>query len=566
MLSILIYWCFLFLITSAFGIVVCKIFNFSDTPNPTIILLFGGFGITVIASIVAIFGNLGVYFEVALIILSIFIILIYRRLLNNIFLSLKAKIATLAISLKIIFIAILILALAQSATAPYMIDNETYYIQTVKWLDNFGFVPGLANLHFFLSQMSGFHILQAATNLDGVFHYFNDLSGFYLVVGNLYALFHIQRYFESKELPNLIIGLFPIFNVFLFQFIGAPSPDILIYVLSLVIFGEYLKNYNEADYKTIVLLFILTVFATYTKLTAILLVVLPLQLALKKQSLKKLFIPLSLTGVLMLLLFLIKNSIITGHPFYPLVLESTTIARWALPENLQQFFSEQTKLHGYFLQATEYNQASTRELFTRWLFLPKLHGLFNFGMIILLTIMPFLIRKNPIRNSLFFIYGLAVLQMVLLWVSSPQYRYFFMFFMILLCICIASLKLKKNILIIGLGSATILIAIPLFVPFNLNSLTTNEFHMSLSTFSSDYSFLPHSKTKYTDAKYEPFTIGKDTLYTPTNIEFFWATGDGPLPCVQRDQVLYFAQEYKIIPQRRGSSLKDGFFSKEITNE
>lgn len=566
MVFILIYWCYLLFLTSTLGIVICKILKLKTYQDALLTPLLGGFGITVIASVVAIFGNLGIYFEVALAILSLIGFFLNVSATRNYFLSLKAKIASLPTSLKIISSIIFLLALAQSSTAPYMIDNETYYIQTIKWLDNYGFVHGLANLHFFLSQMSGFHILQAATNLDGIYPHFNDLSGFYLMLGNLYALSHLHHYFERKELPNLIIGLFPIFNIFLFQFIGAPSPDMLVYVLALVIFGEYLKGYNTVTRDLIIVLFLLAVFTIYVKLTAILLVLLPLHLVLKTKSVRKVWLPIFIIGGSMISLFLLKNTIITGHPLYPIVSESMSISAWALPESLQQFFSEQTKLHGYFMQPDEYDEASIKHLILRWLTLPKLHGLFNIGMVVLLVVSPFFIRKSVLRKPLFLIYGLATIQMILLWASSPQYRYFFMFFMVLLCVCIASLKLKKVLIKTGLISATALIAIPLFIPFNLNNLTTNEFHLSLSTFSPDYSFEPHGTSKYTEAQFETFIIGKDTLHTPTNIQFFWATGNGHLPCVQENQVLYFAQEYKIIPQRRGNSLKDGFYSKKIPNE
>lgn len=64
-----------------------------------------------------------------------------------------------------------------------MIDNESYYIQTIKWLDKYGLVKGLANLHVYLAQQSGFHILEAALNFDSVYDRFNDLSAFYLLIG-----------------------------------------------------------------------------------------------------------------------------------------------------------------------------------------------------------------------------------------------------------------------------------------------------------------------------------------------------------------------------------------------
>ena len=68
----------------------------------------------------------------------------------------------LILPLQLIMSVITVLIIAQCSTAPFVIDNETYYIQTIKWLNEYGFVRGLANLHISLGQCSGWHILQSA--------------------------------------------------------------------------------------------------------------------------------------------------------------------------------------------------------------------------------------------------------------------------------------------------------------------------------------------------------------------------------------------------------------------
>jgi hypothetical protein len=75
-----------------------------------------------------------------------------------------------------------------------LIDNETYYIQTIKWLNEFGFVKGLANLHPFFAQTSGWHILQSAFSFSYLPFSNNDLNGFCLLLGNLFAAFRLQDY------------------------------------------------------------------------------------------------------------------------------------------------------------------------------------------------------------------------------------------------------------------------------------------------------------------------------------------------------------------------------------
>jgi hypothetical protein len=77
---------------------------------------------------------------------------------------------------------------------------------------------------------------------------------------------------------------------------------------------------------------------------------------------------------------------------------------------------------------------------------------------------------------------------------------------------------------------------------------------------------PHPKTKYKEAVYETFQSENTILNTPINIDFFWATGDSPLPGLQKQQYDYFKYYFHVIPVMRTGNLKDGFYSKKIAND
>ena len=76
----------------------------------------------------------------------------------------------------------------------------------------------------------------------------------------------------------------------------------------------------------------------------------------------------------------------------------------------------------------------------------------------------------------------------------------------------------------------------------------------------DYVLVPHPSTKYTQATYKKNTLGNLTYYTPTNIDFFWATGDGELPSIQQQQLEDFKDYFEQAPQLRTDKLEDGFKS------
>lgn len=561
MVIVLIYWIYLFISTITLGIAFTRLLKIKKI-NPILLPLYGGFAIAIIAGLWAIFNGLGQTFELTLGILTVLLLLAQRNALGKYLFLLKAKVFALPLFSKIILGTVFIFALAQCASAPYVIDNESYYIQTIKWLDTYGFVPGLANFHYFLGQQSGWHILTSALNLNSLSGVLNDINGFYLLLGNLYALDALNRYRSSGRSMLLAMGLFPIFNVFFFQFISSPSPDLPIYIITYILFSEFTSYYTkqEPEQTPLVLLFVLVVFAVYIKVIAIFLLPFPILLYIKNKSLfKKELKALAILSFLALFVFVVKNSIISGHPLYPLAFFKQDFD-WTVPTALQQYLVEATKSYAFFITPEQYEQMSLVQRLVYWVSLPKLHGLFNKGMLLILVIFPIVSRKKLRTAPFITLYTVSLCLLIFLWLSSPQYRFFFGYFMLLLFVTIAPF-LKRDILIkIALGASTVAIAIPLFVPLRITQLTNNEFKQELSTFSINYALMPHPITKYVDATYKTITVGNLKYNTPTNIDFFWATGDCALPCIQDEQLQGFKNYFEQAPQLRTQELKDGFKS------
>ena len=49
-------------------------------------------------------------------------------------------------------------------------------------------------------------------------------------------------------------------------------------------------------------------------------------------------------------------------------------------------------------------------------------------------------------------------------------------------------------------------------------------------------------------------------YSPIGDTFFWSTGDGPLPTVNKDQIEFFRNKFGYLPTQRTDKLRDGFKS------
>ena len=239
---------------------------------------------------------------------------------------------------------------------------------------------------------------------------------------------------------------------------------------------------------------------------------------------------------------------------------------WKMDQEIQNYIVASTKHYAFFLTESQYQAMSGMDVFKHWLLLPKLHGLFNKLFIGLLLIFPLVLWKSKSRKTMLWLYLAALIQLVILASSSPQYRFFLMFIFMLLTAGTSVFLWNKVLIKTAIILSVAVIAIPLFVPINLNRFTKNKFHLTLDTFQLDNVVTPAPKTQYAAATFRSFHINETIFNTPENIDFFWATGDGPLPCVQERQVEYFKDYFNVIPQQRGPLLEDGFYSKNIMPE
>jgi hypothetical protein len=564
MLLILLAWIYILSISIIIGVSMNNFFGLKNQ-DFIITLFFGFFGVTLLSGFWAIPFAIDIKFHIALLIIAIFLGFISRSQIVRSLNQIKSEIQELTIFIKSLLCIIGVMILAQCASPPFLIDNESYYIQTIKWLNEYGFVNGLVNLHIFLGQTSGWHILQSAFNFSFLYDRFNDISGLALLLGNVYALIKLNTFITKKETSklNLVIGLFPLWNTFFFQFVSAPSPDVAIYVLTFILLHQFILCYSSYSQKGFIAVVLFSLFIAFIKLTGLVFCLLPIILYKRnyiftRKTTKIVLLFGSLTG----LLFVIKNLIITGNLLFPLQGIESLKTSWSLPPSIETYFANYMQPYAYHLDSDAYKTASILLRLKTWLFAPLPHGLFNMLMMGLIAIMPILIKKFFDTKAIWIIFGIAILNLLLLFLSSPQYRFFFPFILVF-CLLIASLLLiHKNSIKVSLVFCTVLAAIPLFFKVNNKQLTSNKHHEVTSQFSLDYFVQPFKNSKYPE-DYNSIQLNKTSINSPTQIDFFWGTGNIPLPAVNQEQLDYFKTNFRVIPQQRTNNLKDGFQALEL---
>jgi len=563
MILIVISWIYILFTTINLGFLTDRFLRLKNQ-NFVLTSILGLFSVTILASIWAVFGRIHIEFQAFLLLLNLYAVLQFRKEITSIYQFVHLEFKELQSFLKVLFIITSILTIAQCSTIPYVIDNESYYIQTIKWLNEYGFVKGIANLHIFLGQTSGWHITQSVFNFSFLYKNFNDLSGFCLILGSFFSFQKLNEFYKNNDKTYLIIGLLPLFNTLLFQFISAPSPDIPVYVFSFILFFYFLENFKKMTPETFNILVILVLFLIYIKNTTIAFALIPvILLVFNFQLLSKKLLQSVLLSLLLLSLYVIKNMIICGAPLFPSKILNSVVMSYSIPDPIENYYYNSIKHFGYYLTKSQYNSMSAADLFLKWILTPKLGGIFNKLMMLLILIVPFLISKFQNKKGLWALYGVMLFQMLILFVTSPQYRFFLNFVMLFSLFVLACFLQNKKVIHTLLILSLIPTIIVLFFPVNLNQFAKHKFMLKISNFSVENIVFPHSNTKNNTA-FESIQLGNLKYNSPVENDFFWANGEGDLPCVNKKQIDYFRKRFNTIPQMRTNDLKDGFYAKEIS--
>lgn len=536
-----------------------------STKNPFYTLLIGLFTQLLFLQFYLIFGASDLVFYSTNALISSYFIYSNRNLIYAQFKKLKKIWAEIHLTSKSILILILISIWAKSATIPYLVDNETYYVQTIKWLNEYGLVKGLGNLHIYFGQMSGWHLLQSSFNFGFVAHRLNDLNGFLLFVVAGFSLYHLQLYFKLKLRKHLFLGLISLWNILLFQFITSPSPDLPIYLLTPIALYLFYDNFDsyKGDFK---LLSVITILMILVKITIAPILILPLVLLWKHRLIQQNWKWIICIGWFASLGFVLKNFITTGYLLYPLKIgKNLTKTDWQVPESYVDFFGKLTAGYGWkHLNAQQLETMNFGEKFISWC--TESHGfelIFNNLFLVGLLISFFFTFQS---KAFRWIWVTIFVQFVILQFTSPQYRFFLGFTFCIYTLILAKIFLNKpNWVKILISVNALIIFLSLGFNFDLKSKNfKNSQPQMFEQFQFSQILKPAPNVRY-EYQYKNEILGNleyNNLVSPNDLIF--VTGDGDLPCVNSELIDYTKKKFQIIPQLRTSQLKDGF--KSVTNE
>ena len=329
MLSILPIWAYIFLTVFITGLAVTRLFS-SGSYHVEDICMAGIMAVTVYAQIFSLFGGVGLTANIILVLICLVLAVILFK---------KKEFEPLKFSAFNIFVLCAVLVMAYGTSRGYFhYDSDLYHGQAIHWIEDYGVVKGLGNLHGRLAYNSSSFALSALYSfafLGGMSYH--ACAGFVALL-LLISCGRIVHIFKDKKVKVSdfvrAAGIYYICNIY--DEMVSPASDyftMLAFIYIVIRFLDGTEKSEDADYYGIYAL--MAFFGLTLKLSVgplVILTVVPLVMLIKEKSYSKI-VAYGVAVLAIVLPFLIRNVILSGRLFYPSIALDIFNVDWKIPED-----------------------------------------------------------------------------------------------------------------------------------------------------------------------------------------------------------------------------------------
>lgn len=374
MLSVLVIWIYVLITTFAAGfLVLTAAEHYLDykTDSLFVYTLSGLSSVIVYSQIYSLFSGVGLWANIILCAgLGIFIICARERFvkqLNEVVCRLKTSKYGLVAG------TVLIILFAYGTSHGIMhYDTGLYHAQAIRWIEEYGVVKGLGNLHCRLGYNS------AAFPVTALYS-FAFLTGrsFHVIAGYCALLLGIEclklnRVFVDRRLSTSafarLMGVYYLFMIF--DEMVSPASDYYMVTLAFILFIRLIDCFDseEVSVNVVAMLAYLACVILTIKLSGAFLVlcaIYPAVLFVRYKEFKKLIVSL-ITGVIIIVPYLVRNIVISGWLLYPSTSFDVFNVDWKIPIGAAQYDFKEIQVYGRgYTDANCYDYPMTR-WFPNW--------------------------------------------------------------------------------------------------------------------------------------------------------------------------------------------------------
>lgn len=435
MLSVIFVWLYMLFTCYVTGFACIRILRGKETYQcrKETGYLYAGIGaVTTYSQFFSIFGKVGFVSNLMLLLICILCIAAFRKqFLENLH---TCRLTITPLKATVILLLFLLFAYGTS-TGIIHYDTSLYHAQSIRWIEEYGVVPGLGNLHSRLAYNSAAFCLSALYSmafLGG--QSYHCCAGF---LAFLLALVCMEGFTKERlRKPQLsdfarITAIY--YLLMIFDEMVSPASDYFMVLLVFFIIIRWLEliEEKEASYLPYALLSVLCAVVLTIKLSGamiLLLVLKPAFIMIKEKRIKEILKFLG-AGILTVLPFLIRNVILSGWLVYPFTFIDLFSFDFKIPKGMAAYDAREIQVWGRGLRDVERYGEALMDWLPEWV--SKLDGsnkvflamaLGGILCLLLLIIYAFINKK---RNMIDFLHVAGAMNACFLfWLfSAPLIRY-----------------------------------------------------------------------------------------------------------------------------------------------
>jgi hypothetical protein len=306
------------------------------------------------------------------VLLTIITVIIFVVLHHDIIGYIRLKAKSLRIS-KIILLIFLTASWCFCTSRGYIhYDSDLYHAQSIRWIEEYGIVKGLGNIHVRFAYNSSFFALQALYSMKFIIgDSLHAVNGFIALLLSTEVIKLIDIPDKGRiELSDFArIGAFYYLTI-IYSDIVSPATDytIMCTVFYLVIKWLVLIESKEKSYVPYSLICVALCYAVTVKLTAgvmILLLIKPAYMLIKDKKWKDI-VSFIIMGIITLIPWFIRTVIISGYLLYPYPAIDIFNVDWKIPAAKAISDSNEIKTWGRALYNADLVSLNISEWFPNW--------------------------------------------------------------------------------------------------------------------------------------------------------------------------------------------------------
>ncbi len=402
---------------------------------------------TVYAQMFSCFGKVGGWANVLLGILALALMIMLRKPLAGYMAGCVGSRRFCRYFIIAVSVGGILLWVSSGSTSLY--DTYLYHAQAIRWIEEYGVVKGLGNLHNRFAYNSAFFCLQALFSwrftLNRSLHSLNCLVAAIFIVYSISTLSVWKK--ETLKISDFLKLAFMIYFMGdeVLRALSAPGSDVMTQGLVLYIAAKWaeLREKKEQEIMKYGELCIFVVWAVTIKLSSggmILLAVYPAVMLLKEKRFRDIF-KLLAAGIAVLLPFLARNVIISGYLLYPYSAIDLFQVDWKMPASLVDFDKREIMAWGRGMKSIELYNAGFKQWFPVWYLTLNIWYKILF-VINILCIIALIVRlfsqwkKRKIDWIICVLAATSAIQLLLWFFSAPLTRYGGAYLLLLPAICL----------------------------------------------------------------------------------------------------------------------------------